>query len=79
VHISCDVIFDEGAQWAWLVEHGEAEDFVIEEHGSGDPVEITTTMSMTRASASPSLSPILPTSSSPSASPHTAQSCNIYR
>lgn len=75
VHISRDVIFDEGAQWAWPAGDDIAEEFVIEEPAAGEPAVITTTTTTTRAAASPppSGSPPLAASSPAPATPSTAQ------
>jgi hypothetical protein len=57
VHISRDVVFDEGAQWAWPAGQEGAEDFVIEDCTGDEPVVVTTT---TRAVSASSPSPTPP-------------------
>lgn len=54
MHISRDVVFDEGAQWAWPTRHEEVEDFAIEEQAGSEPVVVTTTTTRTVSMLSPS-------------------------
>jgi hypothetical protein len=78
VHISRDVVFDEGAQWAWPADHdGGDTDFTIAESTAEEPTVITTTSArVARASSEPaasgSTSPSSPgMSTSPFAPAHT--------
>jgi hypothetical protein len=54
MHISRDVVFDEGAQWAWPAGHEEVEDFAVEEQAGSEPVVVTTTTTRTVSMLSPS-------------------------
>ena len=69
VHVSRDVVFDEGAKWDWAGEHpAGADDFTVEEGSMEAPEVITGTTSTTPAVGTSTSSSTSPTPSPPSSS-----------
>lgn len=56
VHISRDVVFDEGAQWCWTGEQASEEDFNIQEAVAVSPQGITATSTSAGMTSSPASS-----------------------